>query len=158
MLCLNVQRRDPSAPPFERVLEKLSISELPQLWNVLCGEMTLVGPRPEGYERARRYSEWQQQRLSVKPGITGLAQVQGLREHNSSEEKTRFDLQYLLNSTPLMDLSLLLQTIWTLATRLLHYPEWFTTEVVSARQKDSPDPKTNFQENVLAHRAQSGSD
>jgi len=79
--------------------------------------MSLVGPRPESRDRVCRYSEWQQQRLTVKPGMTGLAQVQGLREQHSSEDKTRFDLQYLLNCSVWTDLSLLLQTVWTLATR-----------------------------------------
>jgi lipopolysaccharide/colanic/teichoic acid biosynthesis glycosyltransferase len=158
MFCLNVRRHDPNAPLFERVLEKLSISELPQLWNVLRGEMTLVGPRPEGYERARRYSEWQRQRLSVKPGITGLAQVHGLREQSSSEEKTRLDLQYLLNPTPLMDLALLLQTMWTVATRLLLYRRLLKKEATPVRTMDLADLKTKVQENALAHRAQSGSD
>jgi sugar transferase EpsL len=158
MLCLNIRRHDPNAPLFEQVLEKLSISELPQLWNVLRGEMTLVGPRPEGYERARRYSEWQRQRLSVKPGITGLAQVHGLREQSSSEEKTRLDLQYLLNPTPLMDLALLLQTIWTVATRLLLYGRLLKKEATPVRAMDLADLNAKVQENVLAHRAQSGSD
>jgi lipopolysaccharide/colanic/teichoic acid biosynthesis glycosyltransferase len=76
-----------------------------------------VGPRPESPERVCRYCEWQRQRLAVKPGMTGLAQVEGLREQHLSEEKTRFDLQYLQNVSLWTDLSLLLQTIWTLAMR-----------------------------------------
>jgi lipopolysaccharide/colanic/teichoic acid biosynthesis glycosyltransferase len=102
------------------VLESLNVTELPQLWNVLQGRMNMVGPRSEPPERVRCYSEWQWQRLSVKLGMTGLAQVHGLRDQHSSEEKTRLDLQYLLNPSPLMDLSLLLQTVWTLGIRLLH--------------------------------------
>ena len=117
MLRLNVDRRARDASRFERILGALSLTELPQLWNVLRGNMSLVGPRPEPRERVCRYSEWQQQRLTVKPGMSGLAQVQGLREQHSSEEKTRFDLQYLLNLSLWTDLSLLLQTIGTLATR-----------------------------------------
>ncbi len=117
MLRLNVDRRARDASRFERILGALSLTELPQLWNVLLGNMSLVGPRPEPRERVCRYSEWQQQRLTVKPGMSGLAQVQGLREQHSSEEKTRFDLQYLLNLSLWTDLSLLLQTIGTLATR-----------------------------------------
>ena len=103
---------------FERTLLKLSITDLPQLWNVLLGDMTLVGPRPESVMRVRHYSDWQRQRLSVRPGITGLAQVYGLREVHSSEEKARFDLQYISHWTPFMDFALLLQTLWTLARRL----------------------------------------
>ena len=117
MLRLNIDRTASNASRFEAVLRKFSLTELPQLWNVLRGDMSLVGPRPESFDRVCRYSEWQQQRLTVKPGMTGLAQVQGLREQHSSEEKTRFDLQYLLSSSLWTDLSLLLQTVWTLATR-----------------------------------------
>jgi len=126
MFRLNIERQRANAPWIERVLENLSLTELPQLWNVLRGEMSVVGPRPEAPERVKHYSEWQAQRLSVAPGIVGLAQVHGLREHSSSEEKTRFDLQYLLNLSPLTDLALLLQTIWTLAMRLVRSPaaEW----------------------------------
>jgi len=117
MLRLNVDRMASGASRFERMLRRTSLTELPQLWNVLRGDMSLVGPRPESRDRVCRYSEWQQQRLTVKPGMTGLAQVQGLREQHSSEDKTRFDLQYLLNCSVWTDLSLLLQTVWTLATR-----------------------------------------
>jgi lipopolysaccharide/colanic/teichoic acid biosynthesis glycosyltransferase len=117
---LNVDRYTSSRDLVENLMSRLSITELPQLWNVIRGEMSLVGPRPESLDRVRLYSEWHQQRLSVKPGITGLAQVHGLREHHSSEEKARFDLQYRLNSGLFLDVSLLLQTIWTVAGRLLH--------------------------------------
>jgi lipopolysaccharide/colanic/teichoic acid biosynthesis glycosyltransferase len=117
MLRLNIDRTVGNGSRFEGVLREFSLTELPQLWNVLRGDMSLVGPRPESRDRVCRYSEWQQQRLTVKPGMTGLAQVQGLREQHSSEEKTRFDLQYLLDCSLWTDLSLLLQTVWTLATR-----------------------------------------
>ena len=117
MLRLNVDRVASNGSRFEGILREFSVTELPQLWNVLRGDMSLVGPRPESRDRVCRYSDWQQQRLTVKPGMTGLAQVQGLREQHSSEEKTRFDLQYLLNSSLWTDLSLMLQTIWTLVTR-----------------------------------------
>jgi lipopolysaccharide/colanic/teichoic acid biosynthesis glycosyltransferase len=121
MIRLNVQRDIYQSCWFDHIVDKLSITELPQLWNVLKGDMSLVGPRPETPERVKHYTEWHQQRLSVVPGITGLAQVHGLREHNSSEEKARFDLQYMLNPSPFGDLSLLLQTNWTLAMRLVRY-------------------------------------
>jgi lipopolysaccharide/colanic/teichoic acid biosynthesis glycosyltransferase len=121
MLRLNVDRRGGNPSRFARILGALSLTELPQLWNVLRGDMSLVGPRPESPDRVCRYSEWQRQRLTVKPGMTGLAQVQGLREQHSSEEKTRFDLQYLLNVSLWSDLSLLLQTISTLAMRSVRW-------------------------------------
>jgi len=115
---VNVDRDAADLHGFRRWLSRLSFTELPQLWNVLSGDMSLVGPRPESPERVKHYSEWQAQRLSVKPGVTGLAQVHGLREQHASEEKARFDLQYILHWSPFLDLSLLLQTVWTLAIRL----------------------------------------
>jgi lipopolysaccharide/colanic/teichoic acid biosynthesis glycosyltransferase len=122
MLRLNVPRAAANLSPLDALLLRLSISELPQFWNVLRGEMSLVGPRPEGPERANHYSSWQQQRLTAKPGMTGLAQVYGMREQHSSEDKTRLDLQYMLRSSWLVDLSLLVETIWTLAVRLIQIP------------------------------------
>lgn len=118
MLRLNVDRPVRTNSSLERLLEYLSITELPQLWNVLRGQMSLVGPRPDPPQRLREYSEWQQHRLKVKPGMTGLAQVHGLRESSSPEQKTRFDLQYAVNPYLLWDISLLLQTVWTLARRV----------------------------------------
>lgn len=108
-------------PAYEQFLLHLSISELPQLWNVLRGEMSLVGPRPECPKRVRDYSEWQRQRLKAKPGMTGLAQVNGLRDRHASEEKTRYDLQYMLEWTVFMDIVLLLQTLGALVRR--SYPK-----------------------------------
>jgi putative colanic acid biosynthesis UDP-glucose lipid carrier transferase len=114
---LNVDRESAHLSGYERFLLRWSLTELPQLWNVLCGDMSLVGPRPESPEMVKGYSEWQRQRLKIQAGVTGLAQVHGLREHHSSEDKTRFDLQYMIYWSPFLDLSLLLQTIWTLLVR-----------------------------------------
>ena len=122
MLRLNVDRASPSSTRFEELLLKFSLTELPQIWNVLRGEMSLVGPRPESPERVKHYSDWQRQRLSVKPGLTGLAQVHGLREQHSSEEKARFDLQYIFHWSLFLDFSLVLQTAWTLFVRFLKSP------------------------------------
>ena len=80
--------------------------DLAQLFNVLRGEMSLVGPRPEPPDRMKHYSDWQRLRLRVLPGITGLAQVNGVRTANSSESKTKFDLQYIQSWSPLLDISL----------------------------------------------------
>jgi lipopolysaccharide/colanic/teichoic acid biosynthesis glycosyltransferase len=160
MLRLNVDRHAANLPPFERLLQQLSITELPQLWNVLRGEMSLVGPRPESSDRVRHYSEWERQRLSVRPGITGLAQVHGLREQHSSEEKTRFDLQYLLKPSPLIDLSLLLQTCWTLIIRMFHNPHLNQTEPLVSMNKTVADFRFPFVEEALqhAHRSQPSAD
>lgn len=105
---------------LDKFLVHYSFTELPQLWNVLLGDMSLVGPRPESIERSKHYSNWERLRLNVAPGITGLAQVHGLREQSSSQEKTRFDLQYILEWSLLLDISLILQTIWTLLRRKWH--------------------------------------
>jgi lipopolysaccharide/colanic/teichoic acid biosynthesis glycosyltransferase len=163
MLRLNVDRDPQTARRFERMLWRFSISELPQFWNVLKGDMSLVGPRPEGPERANSYSAWQQQRLSVKPGMTGLAQVQGLREQHSSEEKTRHDLQYMLRPSLLKDLSLLIETIWTLALRLIHLVgQTFPAgpPVVAVPQSIVYSASLQSFPEMLqhAHRTQSGSD
>jgi lipopolysaccharide/colanic/teichoic acid biosynthesis glycosyltransferase len=129
--------RVPDAPAVQRLLCRLSVSELPQLFNVLSGRMSLVGPRPESLERVRDYSEWQRQRLKIKPGITGLAQVNGLREQHSSEEKTRYDLQYTVQWTPVVDLVLLLETVWALTARLLTSTEPL---LVPSSKEDKPKP------------------
>lgn len=102
---------------FARLCNRLSLSELPQLINVLRGEMSWVGPRPESPERVQHYSDWQRLRLRVSPGITGLAQVHGLRTPHSSEAKAKFDLQYIQSWSPLLDISLLLQTVSTILAR-----------------------------------------
>ncbi len=138
MLRLNVERNAPNLTLLQRVLQRLSITELPQLLNVLKGEMSLVGPRPESPDRIDHYTEWERQRLTVKPGITGLAQVHGLREQHSSEEKCRFDLQYLLDSSPFLDLLLLLQTIWTLVRRSFRGSSTSTVPSPTGPRKDTP--------------------
>jgi len=159
MLRLNVDRPSTDASGFVRFLEKLSMTELPQLWNVVRGEMALVGPRPESPQRVRYYSEWQRQRLIVKPGITGLAQVHGLREQHSSEEKTRFDLQYLLNPSPLTDVSLLLQTIWTVFIRLVRHSRLVTPAAVTTGSPFTEFPPISVQETLQGvHRSQSSAD
>lgn len=118
MYRLNVNRDLPVLPAPEKFLVDLGLTELPQLWNVLRGEMALVGPRPEPPERVKHYSDWQRQRMKIKPGITGLAQIQGLREEHSAEQKTHYDLQYILRWSPFLDWSLILQTGWILVARL----------------------------------------
>ncbi len=158
MLRLNVDREPTDASQFERLLVALSITELPQLWNVLQGTMSLVGPRPEPLEKVKGYSDWEQQRLSVKPGMTGLAQIHGLRDHHSSEQKTRFDLQYILNPSAMADASILIQTFWTLTTRLLGYPELVRSAYSEPRSLTQVE--TRFREETLqsAHSSQSSAD
>ncbi|TAM84179.1 MAG: hypothetical protein EPN47_02355 [Acidobacteria bacterium] len=118
MYRLNVDRGLPVLPAYEKLFVDVGLTEVPQLWNVLRGDMDLVGPRPEAPGRVKHYSDWQRQRLKIKPGITGLAQIHGLREQHSAEQKTRYDLQYIVRWSPFLDLSLILQTTWIVVARL----------------------------------------
>lgn len=104
------------------ILDKYSLLELPQLVNVLKGEMSLVGPRPEKPERVARYSEWNKKRLMMKPGVTGLAQVMGLRGAHSTDEKTRYDLEYISNASLTTDVLLLSRSLFTIARRAFQAP------------------------------------
>jgi len=117
MYRLNIDRHGNHPHSYERLFVRWSLTELPQLWNVLRGDMSLVGPRPESPDRVKHYSDWQRQRLKVRAGVTGLAQVHGLRDQHPSEDKTRFDLEYIFNWSPFWDLSLIVQTVWTLLSR-----------------------------------------
>ena len=104
-----VDRGDPRITRVGRVLRLLSIDELPQLWNVLRGEMSLVGPRPTLRYQVEQYDERQRRRLDVKPGITGWAQVHG-RARLPWEERIELDLWYVEHRSPWLDLKILLRT------------------------------------------------
>jgi exopolysaccharide biosynthesis polyprenyl glycosylphosphotransferase len=103
-------RRDPRITPLGRVLRKLSLDELPQLWNVLRGDMSLVGPRPPTPDEVERYTPRQVQRLSVVPGITGLWQVSGRNDIPDFERWIDLDLQYAQTWSLWLDLRILLKT------------------------------------------------
>lgn len=103
-------RNDPRVTPFGNFLRKSSIDELPQLWNVIKGEMSIVGPRAPLPEEVRHYSVCQRRRLSVKPGITCLWQVSG-RNNISFERWMAMDLEYIDNWSVWLDLVIMLKTI-----------------------------------------------
>ncbi len=103
-------QRDPRITRIGAFLRKTSIDELPQLWNVLRGEMSLVGPRPPLPSEVAQYERWQMRRLSMKPGITCIWQVSG-RNEIDFETWMKLDLQYIDNWTLLLDVKLLLKTI-----------------------------------------------
>jgi exopolysaccharide biosynthesis polyprenyl glycosylphosphotransferase len=103
-------RNDPRITPLGRFLRRSSIDELPQLWNVLKGDMSLVGPRAALPEEIKEYTRWQRRRLSVKPGITCLWQVSG-RNEIDFHEWMKLDLNYIDNWSLLSDLKILLRTI-----------------------------------------------
>lgn len=101
---------DPRVTKLGRVLRKTSVDELPQLYNVLKGDMSLVGPRAPLPEEVKEYTRWQRRRLSVKPGITCLWQISGRNEINFNEWMN-LDLQYIDNWSLLLDIKILLKTI-----------------------------------------------
>jgi lipopolysaccharide/colanic/teichoic acid biosynthesis glycosyltransferase len=99
-----------------RFIRKWSLDELPQLFNVLSGDMTLVGPRPVIPYEVAEYPLWYRTRFSVKPGLTGLWQVSG-RNRRTYEEMVRLDIEYAQRRSLKLDLSILLRTPWTLLSR-----------------------------------------
>ena len=101
---------------FGDYLRKTSLDELPSFWNVLKGEMSLVGPRPLLMEYLDYYSPGQARRHEVKPGITGWAQING-RNAITWEEKFKLDVWYVDNRSLFLDLKILLLTIWKVFTR-----------------------------------------
>jgi lipopolysaccharide/colanic/teichoic acid biosynthesis glycosyltransferase len=101
---------DPRVTRVGRFLRRTSIDELPQLLNVLQGNMTLVGPRPPLPEEVEKYDPWQRSRLDVTPGITCLWQVSG-RSKVGFDEWMRLDMQYIRNRSLLLDLKILLRTL-----------------------------------------------
>jgi exopolysaccharide biosynthesis polyprenyl glycosylphosphotransferase len=103
-------RSDPRVTFLGRFLRKFSLDELPQLWNVLRGDMSLVGPRPPIPEEVARYQRWQRRRLAMKPGLTCLWQISG-RNNLDFDRWIELDLQYIDSWTPLLDLKILLKTI-----------------------------------------------
>jgi exopolysaccharide biosynthesis polyprenyl glycosylphosphotransferase len=102
---------DPRLTTLGRLIRRFSLDEIPQLWNVLRGEMSLVGPRPPLPEEVARYERWQRRRLSMKPGVTGLWQVSGRNEISRFEEWTNLDLAYIDNWSLALDAKILLRTI-----------------------------------------------
>jgi exopolysaccharide biosynthesis polyprenyl glycosylphosphotransferase len=101
---------DPRLTPVGRFIRRTSIDELPQLWNVLRGDMSLVGPRPPIPHEVDMYSAWENQRLSVKPGLTCIWQVSGRCEVDF-ETWVQMDIDYIENWSLLFDLNLLARTI-----------------------------------------------
>jgi lipopolysaccharide/colanic/teichoic acid biosynthesis glycosyltransferase len=104
-------RNDPRITPVGRVLRKSSLDELPQLWNVLKGDMSLVGPRPPTLDEVPKYETWQRRRLDLTGGITGFWQVSGRNEVKFTDWM-RMDIQYSRERSPGTDFSILLRTVW----------------------------------------------
>ena len=113
----NVAQDDPRVTRVGRFLRSWGLDELPQLVNVLKGEMSIVGPRPTLQYQVDRYDEFQRRRLLAKPGITGCALIHG-RNLLSWEERIKYDVWYVDHWSILLDLWIMLKTLWVvLVTR-----------------------------------------
>ena len=113
---LKVTDKDPRITPIGGVLRKTSIDELPQLFNVLKGDISLVGPRPTVPQHLEYYGDFERRRLEVKPGITGLAMVRG-RGSVPWSVRIKYDVEYVDNFSLWLDLKILLETVWVVLAR-----------------------------------------
>ena len=111
-----VDEGDPRILRIGDLLRRTSIDELPQFWNVLVGEMSLVGPRPTLRYQVEQYTERQRRRLDVKPGITGWAQIHG-RASLPWAERIELDVWYVEHQSLKLDVSIMLRTVGTLFSR-----------------------------------------
>lgn len=102
---------DPRVTPFGRFMRRFSLDELPQLWNVLRGDMSLVGPRPPIPGEVSMYERKDRRRLSMRPGLTCIWQVSGRNEIADFESWVRLDLEYIDNWSLTRDMALLFKTI-----------------------------------------------
>ncbi|HSU82406.1 MAG TPA: sugar transferase, partial [Thermoanaerobaculia bacterium] len=103
-------KSDPRVTRLGRLLRRFSLDELPQLWNVLRGDMSLVGPRPPIPEEVAQYQRWQRRRLAMKPGLTCLWQISG-RNDVDFDRWMQLDLEYIDSWSPMLDLKILLKTV-----------------------------------------------
>lgn len=103
-------RDDPRIIPAGRFLRKYSLDELPQLWSVVKGDMSLVGPRPPLVSEYEKFKPWQKRKLSVVPGLTCLWQVQGRADINDFDDWVRMDLEYIDHWSLYKDFKILFQT------------------------------------------------
>lgn len=110
-------KHDPRITKVGRFLRRTSLDELPQFWNVLRGEMSLVGTRPPTEDEVAQYQDHHWQRLNVKPGMTGEWQVNGRSNINDFEQIVNFDLQYQAKWTPRYDLKIIAKTIYVIFDR-----------------------------------------
>ncbi len=103
---------DPRITKVGKFIRKTSIDELPQFLNILKGDMSLVGTRPPTIDEVNVYENWHRRRLSIKPGLTGLWQVSGRNKINDFDDVVKYDLEYIDNWSVLMDIKLILKTIF----------------------------------------------
>jgi lipopolysaccharide/colanic/teichoic acid biosynthesis glycosyltransferase len=108
---------DPRLAPFGRILRATGLDELPQIFNVLCGEMSLVGPRPCLPNEFAKYEPWQRERVNAPPGLTGYWQVNG-KDKTTFSEMIAMDLFYFHNMSLLLDLKIMLKTVGAIADQV----------------------------------------
>ena len=113
---------DPRLAPFGRFLRASGLDELPQIFNVLAGEMSLVGPRPCIPNEFANYEPWQRERVNALPGLTGLWQVSG-KNKTTFNDMIRLDLAYLHNMSLLLDVKIMLKTIVTIARQVFEWQQ-----------------------------------
>ena len=109
---------DPRLAPFGRILRASGLDELPQIFNVLSGEMSLVGPRPCLPNEFANYEPWQRERVNALPGLTGLWQVSG-KNKTTFNDMIRMDLTYANNMSPLLDIKIMFKTAGTIAREMI---------------------------------------
>jgi lipopolysaccharide/colanic/teichoic acid biosynthesis glycosyltransferase len=110
-------RNDPRVTRLGRILRRFSLDELPQLWSVLKGDMSLVGPRPPLIKEYEQFSDWQREKLSVTPGMTCLWQISGRNEITDFNEWVRMDLQYIQQWSISGDVKIILRTFGAVLCR-----------------------------------------
>jgi lipopolysaccharide/colanic/teichoic acid biosynthesis glycosyltransferase len=125
---------DPRLAPFGRILRASGLDELPQIFNVLCGEMSLVGPRPCTPTEFASYEPWQRERVNALPGLTGLWQVSG-KNKTTFNEMIAMDLFYLKNMSIFLDLKIMLKTFAVIAEQL------FESRPAGQRNRQERDPR-----------------
>jgi lipopolysaccharide/colanic/teichoic acid biosynthesis glycosyltransferase len=109
-------KHDPRITPLGRFLRKFSLNELPQLWSVLKGDMSLVGPRPAYPHELARYELWHKRKLCVQPGITCLWQIRGRNQISNFDEWVRMDFEYIDNWSLWLDCVILFRTVRAVIT------------------------------------------
>ncbi|NLK98434.1 sugar transferase [Defluviitalea saccharophila] len=109
------EENDPRITKIGRILRKTSLDELPQLINILKGDMSIIGPRPTLRYQVEKYNEFQMQRLKMRPGVTGLAQVNG-RNSLPWAKRIEYDVEYVNNYSLWLDLKIIIKTVKVVLT------------------------------------------